>query len=87
MRYDVKDLGVDLLSMSAHKFYGPKGMGVLYVRNGIRIEKLLTGGEQERAHRGGTTNTPGVVGMAAALDDALATLEEDDASEASASSV
>lgn len=79
VRYDVKDLGVDLLSMSAHKFYGPKGMGVLYVRNGIRIEKLLTGGEQERAHRGGTTNTPGVVGMAAALDDALATLEEDDA--------
>lgn len=79
VRYDVKDLGVDLLSMSAHKFYGPKGMGVLYVRNGIRIEKLLTGGEQERAHRGGTTNTPGVVGMATALEEALSTLEKDDA--------
>ena len=78
IKYDVKDLGVDLLSMSAHKFYGPKGMGMLYVRNGIRIEKLLTGGEQERAHRGGTTNTPGVVGMATALDEALQTIEEDD---------
>lgn len=78
IKYDVKDLGVDLLSMSAHKFYGPKGMGMLYVRNGIRIEKLLTGGEQERAHRGGTTNTPSVVGMATALDEALQTIEEDD---------
>lgn len=77
IRYDVKDLGVDMLSMSAHKFYGPKGMGVLYVRNGMRIEKLLAGGEQERAHRGGTSNTPGIVGMATALDEALATLEED----------
>lgn len=76
VRYDVKDLGVDLLSMSAHKFYGPKGMGVLYARNGMRIEKLLTGGEQERAHRGGTTNTPGAVGMAVALKDALDNLEE-----------
>lgn len=76
VKYDVKDLGVDLLSMSAHKFYGPKGMGVLYVRNGMRIEKLLTGGEQERAHRGGTTNTPGVVGMAVALKDAIDHIEE-----------
>lgn len=77
--YNVKELGVDMLSMSAHKFYGPKGMGVLYVRNGIRIEKLLTGGEQERAHRGGTTNTPGAVGMAVALEDALQNLEQDNA--------
>lgn len=78
VKYNVKDLGVDLLSMSAHKFYGPKGMGMLYVRNGIRIEKLLTGGEQERSHRGGTSNVPGIVGMATALDEALATIEEDD---------
>ena len=78
IKYDVKELGVDMLSMSAHKFYGPKGMGMLYVRNGIRIEKFLTGGEQERAHRGGTTNVPGVVGMATALDEALQTIEEDD---------
>lgn len=79
VRYDVKDLGVDLLSMSAHKFYGPKGMGVLYVRNGIRIEKLLTGGEQERAHRGGTTNVPGAVGMACALQDAVENIDANNA--------
>lgn len=77
VKYDVKELGVDLLSMSAHKFYGPKGMGVLYVRNGLRIEKLLTGGEQERAHRGGTTNVPGAVGTAVALDEAISNIEED----------
>ncbi len=76
IKYDVKELGVDLLSMSAHKFYGPKGMGALYVRNGLRIEKLLTGGEQERAHRGGTTNTPGVVGMAVALKEAVENIDE-----------
>ncbi len=76
IKYDVKELGVDLLSMSAHKFCGPKGMGALYVRNGLRIEKLLTGGEQERAHRGGTTNTPGVVGMAVALKEAVENIDE-----------
>lgn len=76
-KYDVKELGVDMLSLSAHKFYGPKGVGALYIRNGLRIEKLLTGGEQERAHRGGTTNVPGVVGMSVALKDALSTVEED----------
>ncbi len=76
IKYDVKELGVDLLSMSAHKFYGPKGMGALYVRNGMRIEKLLTGGEQERAHRGGTTNTAGAVGMATALKDAVDHIDE-----------
>lgn len=79
VRYDVKELGVDMLSMSAHKFYGPKGMGALYLRNGLRMEKFVTGGEQERAHRGGTTNTPGVVGMGAAIEDAMSTLEEDSA--------
>ena len=78
VKYDVKDLGVDMLSMSAHKFYGPKGMGVLYIRNGVRMEKFLSGGEQERAHRGGTSNTPGIVGMATALDEAIQTIEEDD---------
>lgn len=77
VRYDVKELGVDMLSMSAHKFYGPKGVGALYIRNGLKMEKLLSGGEQERAHRGGTTNTPGVVGMAVALTDAMDTLEAD----------
>ncbi len=77
IRYDVKDLGVDMLSMSAHKFYGPKGMGALYLRNGLKMEKFITGGEQERAHRGGTSNTPGIVGMATALEEAMATLEQD----------
>ncbi|MDE6060932.1 MAG: cysteine desulfurase, partial [Clostridia bacterium] len=77
IKYDVKELGVDMLSMSAHKFYGPKGIGVLYIRNGMRIEKLITGGEQERAHRGGTTNVPAAVGMAVALREAIDNLEKD----------
>lgn len=77
IKFDVKELGVDMLSLSAHKFYGPKGVGCLYIRNGLPIEKFMTGGEQERAHRGGTTNTPGVLGMAVALDDAVTNIEED----------
>lgn len=64
---DVKELGVDLLTFSAHKFYGPKGVGALYIRNGLRIDKLIAGGGQERSQRGGTTNTPAIVGMAKAL--------------------
>ncbi len=64
---DVRDLGVDLMSMSAHKFYGPKGVGALYIRNGVKLDKLICGGGQERSQRGGTTNTPAVVGMARAL--------------------
>lgn len=79
VKYDVKDLGVDMLSMSAHKFYGPKGMGVLYIRNGVKVDKFMTGGEQERAHRGGTTNVPGVVGTAVALNEAIKNLDKDTA--------
>lgn len=64
---DVKELGVDLMTMSGHKFYGPKGVGALYIRNGVKLDKLICGGGQERSQRGGTTNTPAVVGMAKAL--------------------
>lgn len=67
IKIDVKELGVDMLSMSAHKFYGPKGVGALYIRNGVKLDKLICGGGQERSQRGGTTNTPLVVGMAEAL--------------------
>lgn len=64
---DVKKLGIDLLSMSAHKFYGPKGVGALYVRNGIEFERIQDGGHQEKGKRSGTENVAGIVGLAEAL--------------------
>ena len=67
LKIDVKELGVDLMSMSSHKIYGPKGVGALYIRNGLKIDSILTGGHQERTKRGGTTNVPGVVGFAEAF--------------------
>ena len=74
---DVKALGVDMLSLAAHKFHGPKGVGALYCRKGIRPEILIQGGAQERGRRGGTENMPGIVGMAAALKEAVSNLPAD----------
>ena len=74
---DVKALGVDMLSLAAHKFHGPKGVGALYCRKGIKPEILIQGGAQERGRRGGTENMPGIVGMAAALQEAVSNLNAD----------
>ena len=76
IKTDVKELGVDLMSMSSHKIYGPKGVGALYVRNGVKIQNLIFGGHQERTKRGGTTNLAGVVGFAEAFR--IAELERED---------
>lgn len=65
---DVQDLGVDMLSLSAHKFHGPKGIGVLYVRRGTRFMPYLMGGHQEKQHRAGTENVPYIVGIAKAAE-------------------
>ena len=67
LKLNVKEPAVDMLSFSGHKFYGPKGVGVLYVRSGVRLGKIITGGHQERSMRGGTTNVPGIVGLAEAF--------------------
>ena len=72
-----KEMGIDLLVFTAHKFYGPKGVGALYVRNGVRLGKVITGGGQERKLRPGTTNTPLIVGMAKALEKVYAEREEE----------
>ena len=72
----VKDWKADLLSFSAHKFYGPKGCGVLYIRGGVKMERFIVGGEQERGMRGGTINVPSVVGLAAAYEKNVATMYE-----------
>src|SRR5262245_61959852 len=74
---NVKALGVDMLSVSAHKFYGPKGVGALWVRRGLRVLPLLTGGRQERSRRAGTENVPGIVGMGVAASVAARKLENE----------
>lgn len=72
---DVKEQNIDMLSMSAHKFHGPKGIGALYIRRGTVLPTLINGGAQEFGRRAGTENTAGIVGMATALCDAVATME------------
>ena len=73
---DVEELQVDLLSLSAHKFHGPKGVGVLYARRSVPLTTLIHGGAQERGKRGGTEDIPGICGAAAAFDEACATMEQ-----------
>lgn len=76
IRVNVQELGVDLLSISAHKFHGPKGMGALYVRNGVRISNLIHGGGQERGKRAATENVAGMAGLCTALEIANRDLEK-----------
>ena len=72
---DVNEDSIDLLSASAHKFHGPKGVGFLYARKGIRLTNLIEGGAQERGKRAGTENVPGIAAMATALKDAVANMD------------
>jgi cysteine desulfurase len=72
---DVKALNIDLLSMAGHKFYGPKGVGVLYIKKGIKIDNLIHGGGQERGRRAGTENIAGIVGLGKAIELAVAKLD------------
>jgi cysteine desulfurase len=77
MPIDVTNMGVDMLSMSAHKFHGPKGVGALYLKKGTRIKTLMHGGGQERGLRSSTENVPGIVGMGKAMQLGTAVLEDD----------
>lgn len=76
LKIDVKEMNIDMLSISAHKFHGPKGVGALYCRKGILLQNLIEGGAQERGKRAGTENLPAIVGMAKALDDACKNIEK-----------
>lgn len=76
LHIDVNAQNIDMLSLSGHKFHGPKGVGVLYAKKGIRLTNLINGGAQERGKRAGTENIPAIMGMAAALEEANASLDE-----------
>ena len=79
LKINVKEQNIDMLSLSAHKFHGPKGIGVLYARKGILLTNLIEGGAQERGKRAGTENIPAIMGMVAALEEACAKIEENTA--------
>ncbi len=76
LRINVVDQNIDLLSISAHKFHGPKGIGVLYAKKGFRLTNIIEGGAQERGKRAGTENVPAIMGMAAALEEACSRMDE-----------
>ena len=76
VKVNVAEQNIDMLSLSAHKFHGPKGIGVLYAKRGIALDSLINGGAQERGKRAGTENLPAIVGMAAALEQATAKLDD-----------
>ena len=76
LHIDVKEQNIDMLSLSAHKFHGPKGIGALYARKGIRLTNLIEGGAQERGKRAGTENIPAIMGMATALEEACSHIDE-----------
>lgn len=76
VKIDVKELGIDLLSISAHKIYGPKGVGALYVKRGVKFDKILNGGHQERNKRAGTENVAGIVGFGKAIQIANENLDK-----------
>lgn len=73
---DVKSMNIDMLSLTAHKFHGPKGCGALYVRQGVKLMSFITGGAQERMRRAGTENVPGIVGLGKAIELATANIKE-----------
>lgn len=75
LHIDVRSQNIDMLSLSAHKFHGPKGIGALYVKKGIRLTNLIEGGAQEKGRRAGTENIPAIMGMAAAMEDACAHID------------
>ncbi len=79
LHIDVKAQNIDMLSLSAHKFHGPKGIGALYARKGIQLANLIEGGAQERGKRAGTENVPAIMGMAVAFEEACGTIDENTA--------
>ena len=76
IKIDVNELNIDSLSMSGHKFYGPKGIGALYVRDGVEFVKMQDGGHQEKDKRAGTENVPGIVGIGKAIEIAYSNFDE-----------